>query len=813
MLNSTHPSSLHILVIEDNWNDFKLIQRYLGRTKQYTCQLHNEETLSGALDFLTSREIPIDLILLDLGLPDSMGYETFEKVHQRFGHYPIVVLTGLGVNDSEEVGIKTVAGGAQDFLNKEELTSRTLVRTIRYAIERKHAIQRMEEAQSLARIGSWELDLGSSQMKCSGTLRQILGIQDGATINTWNDYLTLVDPQDRLATRIFFRRLRDPERNPKNTIEHGIILPNGEKRKVLIQAERKDDHRGIPLKVLGTTQDLSQRIEMEKLRHEKELAYATTKLREEFLAKTSHEIRTPLNPILVLTDMLLRTPLDPEQREQVEAIHTAGETLLALVNDILDLAKIEAGKVDFKKDPFSLRSVFGSVRKLLEAQARKKGLELELYFDEQVPPYLKGDAIRLTQIILNLVNNAIKFTEKGGVRVKVKVIEQSPHLARLQFEVKDTGIGIERDKLKIIFDRFQQIDSTPNRQQGGTGLGLSIVRQLVQLQGGDIKVSSKVGVGSTFTFELPFTIPQQVQTPIQAPDPTSSPLPATSNLDYEQLEGLRVLIVEDNPLNQMVTRRLLSQWKVKTTVAVNGKEGVEMVGSRMFDLVLMDLQMPVMDGYEATTRIRQELPAPQNQIPIIALTANAFNGIAERCMEVGMNDYLSKPIEIDNLFHKIVKHTGGKRNHQELSAQPEKPILSPVLSPENFGLQANAQLQTLPMSRQSHTDLSYLTNMFGGDKSIVKNVVSKFIKTTPDLLSDIEQSLAQENYSQLKTYIHKLKGSTVNLGMAATTDTIISAENIILTNGDFSKIPPMINEVIANTRAAIIELEEVIPTL
>lgn len=381
----------------------------------------------------------------------------------------------------------------------------------------------------------------------------------------------------------------------------------------------------------------------------KEKAEESTKLKEAFLANMSHEIRTPMNAIIGFSDILSRRKLGEEEKKYVRAIKLAGENLLAIINDILDISKIEAGMMTFEEHTFSVNEIFKSLSVMLMEKAKEKNLKLIFSCDEDVPDTLLGDTTRLTQIIINLVGNAIKFTQKGSINVRAKVLKNNPESIRnentlLEFSVTDTGIGIPKDKLEQIFERFRQAESHTTRKYGGTGLGLSIAKQLVVLQGGTLSVKSELNLGSVFSFFIPYKKSVEV---LHAPI-------IVKKYNIEELSKLNILLVEDSPLNVMLILSLFSEYNLKVQVAENGSIALEKLKDKKIDIVLMDMEMPVMNGYETTTILRKEL---KNNIPIIAMTAHAMSGERERCLSLGMNDYISKPIDSNLLFEKMYELT------------------------------------------------------------------------------------------------------------------------------------------------------------
>ncbi|MCU0436066.1 MAG: PAS domain S-box protein [Bacteroidia bacterium] len=486
---------------------------------------------------------------------------------------------------------------------------------------------------------------------------------------------------------------------------------------------RLKDANGVDF-VLCSNVDITDRYRMEnELRIAKKTAEEALVAKDRFVANISHELRTPMNAIIGFADVLANSPLNNEQREYIGALKIASETLTAVISDILDLARIEAGKIEFSEVPFSVSNTLKDTYRLLRQRAQEAGLDFNWHCAENVPAYVLGDDLRLRQILINLAGNAIKFTPAGRVNMQCTVHEESDESIVLRFEVADTGIGIPADKLASIFEPFTQASSESTRRYGGTGLGLTIVKDLVELQGGSVKVRSVEHEGTVFTVWLPV---KRVST-LAVKEMNQALVQLTSPGQYT------ILLVEDHPLNQQLALKLITDFGFKTALASNGQEAIDELQrpGAAFDLVLMDLNMPVLDGHEATRRIRQELKLT---LPIIALTAHSSQTERERCLEVGMNDYLSKPFRARELYYRIARQLGAQTTEAEITATPPEP-------------------------EQSGTPLQMLA---AGNKAFEIEMLTLMQQSVSGDVASIADAIARNDMQAIKSNAHRLK-STVSL--------------------------------------------------
>ncbi len=465
-----------------------------------------------------------------------------------------------------------------------------------------------------------------------------------------------------------------------------------------------------------------------------QIAENAVKAKQQFLSNMSHEIRTPMNAIIGFTKVVLKTDLSAKQKEYLNAIKLSGDSLIVLINDILDLAKVDAGKMKFEKIAFKMTNSISAMIHLFETKILEKNLQLIKKYDSKIPKVLVGDPVRLHQIILNLVSNAIKFTNKGEIKVNVQILNEDEENVNIEFAVSDTGIGIPEDRIVHIFENFQQATSETSRLYGGTGLGLAIAKQLVESQGGTIGAKSQLGKGSTFTFILPFQ---------------KTKGEAASEIESVQLDanvkGLKVLVVEDIALNQLLMKTLLDDFEFEHDIAANGKIAIEKLQTKEYDIILMDLQMPEMNGFEATEYIRNKMNL---QIPIIALTADVTTVDLDKCKAVGMNDYISKPIDENLLYCKIVD------------------LLKISNSIKEEGYNNHTEIEIPLPSNDKYVDLAYMKKRTKDNPKLILEMISLYLKQTSPLINSMKKGLLDNDWNLIYSSVHKLIPSFSIIGMS-----------------------------------------------
>lgn len=602
----------------------------------------------------------------------------------------------------------------------------TDIKTIQQQIELSEKSYRDVIDNSMAIITTHDLD--GKFLTVNPMVGKVYGYSDEDMINhSIKDFML---PEDReLFNTIYLDKILEEKR------ASGILRVVHKKGHIIYNLYNnflKEEPGKAPY-IIGFSVDITDRILAEKeLRRAKKITEELAKTKQNFLANMSHEIRTPMNAIMGMANQLGKTQLNSTQQFYLNTINSASDNLLVIINDILDLSKIEAGKLSFENIGFEPHLFVLNAMQVLANKADEKGLQLtNSYFDDSVSKVLIGDPYRLNQVMLNLISNAIKFTEKGSIDVTLTVLNDTPKSQLIKIAITDTGIGMDEEFVQRLFDKFSQEYESVSRKYGGTGLGMSICKDLVELMGGKIYATSKKGVGTTITFEL--TLDKG----------TNADLKTKEIIEFKKdfLANKKILIVDDNDMNRLVASIILENYGTQIFEAINGAEAIEKVNSIKPDLVLMDLQMPVVNGFEATETIRKQ----GNKLPIIALTANAIKGENDKCFVSGMNDYVPKPFKEEDLLKVIAKWLGAE-------------IATTTQIAETNIAMPNTTNELL-------YDLTNLNTISGGNEVFIKKMLAIFCEQTPQMMQEMQQAFSANELDKMGALAHKIKPSIDNLAI------------------------------------------------
>ncbi|MDI5897530.1 response regulator [Flavobacterium yafengii] len=757
-------SPVKILLVDDLPENLFALEVILSN-ENYLCVKANSG--NEALKILLHQQ-DFAIILIDVQMPMMDGFETVELIRQieKLKHVPIIFLTA-SMDNSLQI-FKGYQAGAVDYMIKP-LSPEILKAKVAVFVDLHTKNQELlVQAEQLKKLNT---DL---------TAQKLLSEYSLSLIEASHDPLFAISPEGKITdmnnasvkvtgiTRLkligtdFFDYFTEPQKAREvyqKVFEKGFVADsplilrhkNGKLIHVLFNGSvYKDDKKNV-LGAAIVARDVTdqKRIETELIEAKVFAELATeiaeeakinaenatiiaenaVKAKQQFLSNMSHEIRTPMNAIIGFTKVVLRTDITDKQKEYLNAIKISGDALIVLINDILDLAKVDAGKMTFEKTPFKMKSSIAAMLHLFETKIQEKNLKLIKEYDNKIPEVLVGDPIRLHQIILNLVSNAVKFTSKGKITVSVDLLHEDDDKVILKFAVTDTGIGISEEKIGTIFENFQQATSGTSRLYGGTGLGLAIVKQLIEPQSGTIRVNSTIHKGSTFSFTLPF---QKTNSDVELEN-------ELTEIDSE-MKNIKVLVVEDIALNQLLMKTLLDDFGFELDIAENGKIAIEKLQEKDYDIILMDLQMPEMNGFEATKYIRNTM---HSTIPIIALTADVTTVDLDKCKAVGMNDYIAKPVDETVLYNKII----GTLKKSKLDKKEE--------------------ISTSQIEKIKYTNLEYLHHRTKSNPILMMEMISLYLAQTPPLISTMKQSLAEQNWQLLGAAVHKMIPSFSIMGVSS----------------------------------------------
>ena len=646
------PKNPFILLIEDNKLDIITIKNNLAESGVLRNHLSVCQSLSEAISFLKSRS-EFSTILFDLSLSDGGGLMGLKRLRVLFPHTIIIVLADEGY---QNLGLDCIRAGAQEFILKANFSNLRIYTTIEYAVERA-ALFGETTKERIERLHQTNQQLYKNIFNNADDAIYICNLEGHLVDFNQATFELLAFSEEELA-EIEIHDLFHPIDKRRNFLytlvaDHSvknfpiqIEQKNGKIRECVISASMIQTPQFTGYS--GVIKDITEQQKAEELKKSRDIARQSAKMKEDFIAHISHEMRTPMNAIWGMSNLVMQTDLNPEQRNYINSIRQSSEILLGVVNDILAISEIQNSQLQFDYTFFNLYELLNNLINVTQYKAEEKGLKLSLKLGEGVPQIVNGDKVRLNQILYNIVLNGIKFTENGGVNILVENQNQSNDFVQLKFTISDTGIGIPSDKIDAIFETFTLI-----REQGmtqdGKGLGLPIAKTLVEQQGGKIGVHSVMGQGSQFHFDLLFEVGEEV-----FPEPIQAKSAAT--LDKG---AIRVLLVEDHKMNQLVAVKTLEKhWSnIEIFIANDGKEAVTLLQHTTVDIILMDIQMPNMNGYETTAYIRHKMPPKIAEIPILAMTAHAHVAKNERFREHGMDDCIIKPFEPKELFRKITEYT------------------------------------------------------------------------------------------------------------------------------------------------------------
>ncbi|SLM28198.1 putative Histidine kinase [Desulfamplus magnetovallimortis] len=705
--------------------------------------------------------VPNDIALINMTLLDRLNGKAqpieWRMLHKTDGFRWVRTSSTPNILNNEVVGIQGVLIDITERMKMEEAL-RAKENRLQYILN--HLVTGVVQVNSDGQI-----------IYANAAAGEILNVQyDVITKRYFNDpdWRSIDDNGNPFSPEKFPLAIAMTEQRVVSGIEHGLIDEQGEQRWISVNAAPLfDEEENLTGGIANFINITDRRVHENALKQAKEAAEAANLAKSRFLANMSHEIRTPMNPVINMTRLLMETDLTPLQHDYAQTVLESSEILLSLINDILDLSKIEAGKLELEAVEFGLKQEIDDIIRLISPKAKEKGLYLNCHMESDVSPFLYGDSLRLRQILLNFTTNAIKFTNTGGVTIHISNQNEDDLHTTLRFTVIDTGIGIPENQLNLLFKSFSQVDSSTTRKYGGTGLGLVISKQLAEMMGGRVGVESTEGKGSKFWFTALFEKRAKVHIPKMTKAFRDRAFP---------LSGRKILIVEDNLFNQKVISEILKRFKVSVDIAYNGKQGLKLISKESYDLVLMDIEMPEMDGIEATRNIR-ESNMTNSDIPIIAMTAHAMSEDRARFMAKGFTDYITKPVEPDLLFNVIA----AQFNHNQINSSLNHEDLEQQDNQDDKREQDNQESQKdkIDFEAENHIfDHVEFLNRCGNNMAIFKKMLPVAISGFEKQIPKLNDSIMKKDFDGIAKNTHALKGMAANFSAKSLHKVIVDIEKM-----------------------------------
>ena len=793
-----NPSNkLKVLIVEDHEPDIALLINSVKQSGQEV-DLSVAKSIDEAIAVNNANNF--DCIFLDYYFPEKNGTDFLRNFNENRSTGSIIIVTS---QEDVHMAVECMKLGASDFLTKSHITPASIGKSLRYVLKLKEAREVAERAEAA---------LLESELK----LKNIIARSPIILFNIdSNGQITLF--RGKAVSNLSLRPESVVGKNLKefhNTLP--IRIEDFQKACTQNEFSFKTEVNGnyfdvnyIPIRneqrvitgMMGVAIEITSFIKNEEqLMNTIEVKEGSAKIKEQFLANMSHEIRTPIHGIISLTQFILNTQINDEQKNYLNLIRKSADTLLVIVNDILDLSKIDSGKMVFEEIPFNLKDTIQTTVSAFIPKTIEKNIQLKTEISPDLPTDLVGDPVRLTQIINNLLGNAVKFTESGFVSIGASLKEKNSEYAIVEFKISDTGIGIPPHKIDSIFESFTQAGNDITRKFGGTGLGLTITKQLIEKQNGSIAVQSLADAGSTFTINIPYKLCQDRYEVKQQVAVKSQQLSS----------DLKILVAEDHDINRFIIEKMFNEWGVKIDFAVTGVEAVKAASTTIYDIILMDVEMPDMNGYKATEIIRTELPHPNNNIPIIAMTGHAMAGEKEKCLLIGMNDYISKPFKPEELKEKIIELTGKQTtqsNNQGITSN-SLPSTSEGFNDANSTNESNDN----STSKEHLTNLDFLREISENNETFFREFIQMFLTNTPTSLMDIEEGIASINWEKIRQSAHKVKPSFNYVGLKEMSTAAAQIENLAKKNESMETIQELFETIKKTCAKAFSELEQEINT-